>query len=111
MNKIFLSPEAQNDLIEIRRYITDDLDNLTAANNTIANITKRIRTLAEFAEIGAPLSSVINFYTDYRFLVCSKYIAFYRTENKEIYVDRILYGRRDYLKILFGDLPDGSEQK
>lgn len=41
------------------------------------------------------------FETDYRYLVCDKYLAFYRCISGDIYIDRILYGRRDYLTILF----------
>jgi len=104
MNKIFLSAEAQNDLKEIRQYITEELNNPTAAESTLAKITRRIRTLADFAEIGSPLSSVVGSETAYRFLICGNYLVFYRTEKNSVFVDRILYGRRDYLRILFGEL-------
>lgn len=30
-------------------------------------------------------------------------MAFYHVHNEEVMVDRILYGRRDYLSILFGE--------
>jgi prevent-host-death family protein len=43
---------------------------------------------------------------DYRFLVCGSYLAFYHTLAKKVYIDRILYGKRDYIKILFGDSTD-----
>ena len=36
------------------------------------------------------------------------YLTFYRVNGNEVYVDRILYGRRDYLRILFGDMQDGG---
>ena len=36
----------------------------------------------------------------YRYLVCGSYLAFYHVHNEEVIVDRILYGRRDYLSIL-----------
>ena len=51
--------------------------------------------------IGTALSSKVPFDTDYRFLVCGNYLAFYRYKDAIVYVDRILYGRRDYVKILF----------
>ena len=38
----------------------------------------------------------------YRFLVCGNYIAYYREDETAVYVVRILYGGRDYVKILFG---------
>ena len=39
-------------------------------------------------------------------LVCDNYLIFYRCEDGSILVSRILYGRRNYMQILFGDLSD-----
>ena len=105
MGIIRYSPEAEDDLTEIKRYITEDLNSPIAAINTITKITKKIRNLEQFPEMGAKLSSIIDVITDYRFLVCENYIAFYRTDGDDVYIVRILYGRRDYVKILFGELP------
>lgn len=101
MSKIVLSYNAKNDLKEIKRYIANELDNEIAASNTISKITKSIRRLETQPLIGTPLSSVIEFDTNYRFLVCGNYMAFYRFENNTVLVARIIYGRRDYMKILF----------
>lgn len=55
------------------------------------------------AYIGALLSSVADTESNYRFLVSGNYLIFYRAYEKEVYIDRILYARRDYMRILFGD--------
>jgi len=102
MNNLHLSPEAQSDLAEIKEYITGELDNPKAALAIVASITKDIRMLQNHAMIGTPLHSVAEVDSDYRFLVSGKYMVFYRVTGKDIYVDRILYGRRDYLRILLG---------
>ena len=48
----------------------------------------------------------------YRYLVCGSYMVFYHIHIEEVMVDRILYGRRDYLSILFGEeLTEESEYK
>lgn len=106
MAKIKFSPEAIADLQQTKAYITEELCNEQAAINTVANITRKIRMLADFPEIGAPLSSIIDFETDYRFLVCGKYTAFYRTENQAVNIIRVLYGRRNFMQILFGEPSD-----
>ena len=62
--------------------------------------------LESHAEIGAALSSIADIESDYRFLVTGSYLTFYRVRDNDIYVDRVLYGRRDYLRILFGDVQD-----
>lgn len=102
MAEIQFSPQAISDLQEIKAYITEELCNEQAAVNTIARITKRIRTLAAFPESGASLSSIVGFETDYRFLVCGNYTAFYRVEDTTVYIVRVLYGRRNFMQILFG---------
>ena len=89
--------------MDIRRYITEELDSPAAAENTLKKILKNIRMLETQPFIGAPLSSIVNIDTHYRFLVCGSYLAFYYVENDDVFIVRILYGRRDYIKILFGD--------
>ena len=103
MNKIVLSPEARNDLAEIREYIEHELESPDAALKTIAGITKRLRELEKHGKLGARLSAVTDVESEYRFLVCGNYRAFYRYENNMVYVDRILYGRRDYMRVLFSE--------
>ena len=110
MYKLKISPEAKDDLAEIKGYISQELCNPQAAVNLVSKITKKIRGLSEHLGIGAPLSSVVDIQTDYRFLVCANYLIFYRCENGIIFVSRILYGRRDYTRILFGDLPEDEEK-
>lgn len=104
MNNLYLSQAAQDDLTEIKAYISEELENPTAALSTVGRITKSIRILRTHAMAGAPLSSVANVDNDYRFLVSGNYMVFYRAIGSEVYVDRILYGRRDYLRVLFGDV-------
>lgn len=103
MNNLHLSEEAQNDLVEIKAYIEEELLNPSAALATVSKITKSLRILQTFAQAGASLSSIADIDSDYRFIVCGNYISFYRVYGNEVYVDRILYGRRDYMRILFGD--------
>lgn len=102
MADIKFSPEAINDLQQIKAYITDELCNEQAAVSTIAKIMEHINRLGTFPNSGAPLNSIIDFNTNYRFLVCDNYTAFYRIENNTVLIVRVLYGRRDFMRILFG---------
>ena len=103
MTKIKFSPEAISDLQQIKAYIIDELCNEQAALNTIGKIIKKIRMLADFPASGAPFSSIVDFETDYRFLVCGNYMVFYRIEDQTINIIRVLYGRRNFMQILFGE--------
>ena len=89
-------------MAEIKVYITGELENPDAALATVSTITKKIRVLKNQAYIGTPLSSVADTESDYRFLVSGNYLVFYRIYGKDVYIDRVLYGRRDYMRILFG---------
>ena len=104
MYKISFSPEAVDDLKDIKQYIKDELCNEQAANNTVAKILKKVKMLSDFPESGSSLSAIIGFDTDYRYLVCDNYIAFYRIDNKNVLIVRVLYGKRNYMQILFGDI-------
>lgn len=102
-HNIRYSPEALRDLDEIWDYILTELCNPSAAKNTVGSIQDSINQLANFPEMGALLSSVTSVVSDYRFLVTGNYMTFYRIAGADVYVDRILYGRRNYLRILFGE--------
>ncbi len=88
---------------EIWDYIALDLQNRPAAQRVIDGILDAVDLLETFAESGVLLSSITDVETDYRFLVSGNYLVFYRVSSSEVYVDRVLYGRRDYLRLLFGD--------
>ena len=103
MNNLHLSEEAQNDLLEIKAYIEEELLNPSAALATVNRITKSLRILQNHAQAGAPLSSIADIESDYRFIVSGNYISFYRAYGSEAFIDRILYVRRDYMRILFGN--------
>ena len=74
----------------------------------IKRITKKIRLLNDNPLMGAPLASISGANSDERFLVCGSYMVFYRITRENIFIDRVLYGRRDYLRVLFDktELPE-----
>ncbi len=102
MKKLNLSEEAKADLAEIKTYIAQELGSPDAAKNTVRRITKDMRLLRDYPAAGAPLSSVAEKESDYRFLVSGNYLVFYRVRGTDVYVDRVMYGRRACLSALFG---------
>lgn len=110
MAEVKISADAISDLHQIKAYITEELSNAQAAVNTVDKIMKRIRMLEAFPEAGAPIASIMPFDINYRFLVCGNYTAFYRVENETVFIARVLYGRRDFMRILF-DKPHNEENQ
>lgn len=103
-NNIHYSVESRRDLDDIWDYIVSELQNRAAAERVVNRILDAVNCLEDFAEMGALLSSVTDVSGDYRFLVSGNYMVFYRVNGRDVYIDRILYGRRDYLRILFRDM-------
>ena len=99
--EVRLSPLAIDDVREIVVYIAED--NPTAAKDVGNAIYSRIEELSNLPKMGALLSSRIPVRTDYRYLVCGKYLVFYRIEGQFVSVYRVLNGMRDYMSILFSD--------
>ncbi len=102
MAKILFTPDALEDMKEIKAYITDELCSEQSAKNTVEKIMSCVRQLADFPESGAHLSSIISLEVPYRFLVCGNYIAFYKVDGEKVCIIRVLYGRRNFMQILFG---------
>lgn len=109
MIRVSLSPDAEKDLIQIKSYIADELDSPAAANRVLAEITKRIGKLADFPEIGPTIEAIVSLESEYRVLVCGNYLAFYLLEENMVLIDRILYGKRDFVRILFDEISDETQ--
>jgi len=107
-HKINYTAEARRDLDEIWNYITSEFQNESAAERTVNKIMDAVEQLEAFSELGPSLSSIIDIRSDYRYLVTDNYLTFYRILGPEIRIDRILYGRRNYIDIL---LKGTTEQK
>lgn len=104
MNNIILSPEAERDLNEVYNHVIESSFDMDAAENLYQKIITSIEYLAEHALMGQELASVIDVDCDYRFLVSEKHYVFYRVNGINIYIDRILHTRRNFMRILFGKL-------
>ena len=89
---------------DIWDYIVSELQNRSAAEHVVDRIMDAVDQLKNFAEMGTPLSSIADVGTDYRFLVSGNYMVFYRVQDSDVYIDRVLYGRSDYMSALFKDL-------
>lgn len=103
MYKIRVNPNAAEDLIETRDYITEELQNPAAALNVVRKIIERYEQLKMFSLLRVDLSSKISVQTDFRYLVAGNYIIFYRVDHEYVYIYRILYAGRDYIKVLFSN--------
>ena len=103
MNKVFISPEAGRDLVQIKQYISKELKNPDSAKKIVKGIVKDVKTLGRYPEQGPSVEALTGFQTDLRILLCNKHIALYKIENGTVFISRIVDARQDYLRILFGE--------
>jgi len=102
MNNLLISPAAQNTLTHQNAYCR--LFVKSTGTLTLAKITKTIHIIKDYALIGAPVCIVTCINSDCRYLVIENLLVFYPVVDKDVFVDRILYSRRDYLQILFSGI-------
>ena len=103
MVKLYLSPLARADMREIGDYIRRELRSPEAALRTVRRFREAMQPLREFPNMGSPLLAAGKQSAPYRCLVCSSYLIFYHADSTAVYIDRVIYGRRDYLALLFSD--------
>ena len=101
MIKVAVSKEARKDLVNIRRYISEELENPQAAERIIHELRSAIEGLQLFPRRGRSLDALISVHTEYRYLPCENYCIFYLEDEKNVVVVRILHQRQDYLRALF----------
>ena len=103
MAKLIVSTLARADMREIGDSISQKLHNPDAALRMIRRFRAAMSPLREFPESGAPLLAAGKQSAPYRYLVCGSYLIFYHVAADAVHIDRVLYGRRDTMAILFSD--------
>lgn len=68
-----------------------------------SKIIETYENLTVFPNAGIPVEKYVSFPTDYKFVLANNYSIFYRIEDEVIRIVRILYSRRDFVRILFGE--------
>lgn len=72
--------------------------------HVILRFREVITSLQRSPEMGTPLLSEQADHIPYRYIICGNYMVFYHFSVDTVYVDRVLYGRRDYMALLFGNI-------
>ena len=102
MHKLHITPAAASDLAEISAYISLELYHPQAAQRIVKSITHDLRHLQQNPHLGFSVSAKIGRGNDLRALLSGNYFLFYRVKGETIQVARVLDGRQDYLRVLFG---------
>ncbi len=101
MSKLIYTPKALDDLQGIKAYVSRQFGK-DKAKACVKEITSTARQLEMFPEEGLRLEDLIEYSTDYHYLVVKPNYVFYRVEGNAVKVIRILNEKQDFLQILFG---------
>ena len=94
------SMEAKQDLIDIKRYIKYNLQEPNTAQKLITKIKKEIDSLKDNPEIYSVIDDDIIKRFKIMKLVVDNYIVFYRINDENIQIVRVMYGRRNWITLL-----------
>ena len=103
--KIEITQEAEKDFENIFTYISETLCNKQAALRMISLLDKNIRSLTDMPNSYPKVKDMYLKKMGLRFITVKNYIVFYTVEDEErkVYIVRILYGKRNWVKILQDD--------
>lgn len=101
MPKLIYAPKALDDLQGIKAYVARQF-NEGRAKASVKEITSTAKQLEVFPGEGPCLEELIEYPTDYHYLVVKPNYIFYRIEGDTVRIIRILNEKQDFLQILFG---------
>jgi len=101
MPNLIYAPKALDDLQGIKAYVAKQFGE-SRAKASVKEITSTAKQLESFPEEGSRLEDLIEYPTDYHYLIVKPNYVFYRVEGDTVRVIRILNEKQDFLQILFG---------
>ena len=101
MPKLIYTPKALDDLQGIKAYVAKQFGE-SKGKSCAKEITSTVKQLELFPGEGPCLEDLIEYPTDYHYLVIKPNYIFYRVESDTVRVIRILNEKQDFLQLLFG---------
>ena len=100
--KIIITPDAEEDLVELRNYIADVLLARDTARNYIRTIRKEIGSLSELPARYKSVDDEPWHSRGVRRIIVNNFFVYYRIdeEHKRVYILNVIYARRDQLRVL-----------
>ena len=102
MYKLVYLPVARRDMIEIVRYISQELQNPTAADQLAMELIEAGDSIPKFPYANPAFIPIRPLKHEYRKLLVQNYFMFYWVDEvkKLVTVARVVYARRDYKRLL-----------
>ena len=102
MYKIEYLPVARQDMIEIVRYISQELQNPTAADQLAVELIEAGDGIPRFPYANPSYTPIRPLKHEYRKLLVQNYFIFYWVDEAKqlVTVARVVYAKRDYERLL-----------
>lgn len=102
MYKLEFLPSAQQDMVEIVRYISKELHNPTAANRLATSFLEAADRAAAFPYATPSYTPMRPLKHEYRKLIVQNYLMFYWVDEqkKVVTMAYVTYAKRDYERLL-----------
>ena len=97
--KVQYSKSAIRDLDRVRAEVFEASKSYDITKKYIDDLMNKVEAKADYPKSGSPLYYQDSF-TGYYFVVFKAYLAFYRLEDDVMLIDRVLFGRSDYMRYL-----------
>jgi len=116
MYRIDITEPAEQDIQAAAKYISEELKNPMAADRLLNDVGEAVCSLEEMPFRYALVDNATLARLGFRFFPIRNYLVFYvvREETKTVVIERFLYGKRDWITILRGELkmtPERNEAK
>ncbi len=100
--KIYITPQAYTDMIEILTYITDTFHDTIAANRLLNNINTSLKSLSKFPHRIPIIKNTELNTNEIRRMNIKNFSAYFYIDESEktVHILTIQYSKRDYEKIL-----------
>lgn len=98
--RIDYSPTAIRDLDRVFAEVYEASKSEETAAQYVIDLMDCVSKKRDFPKSGSPLYYESGF-TGYYFVVFKAYMAFYRIREDRILVDRIIFGKSDYMRTIF----------
>ena len=102
MYKLEYLPVAQRDMVEIVRYISGELQNLTAAARLAMELVNAAESVLTFPYALPAYQPIRSLKREYRKILVQNFLMFYWVdeEKKLVTVARVVYAKRDISRLL-----------
>ena len=97
--KVQYSKLAIRDLDRVWTEVFEASKSYDITEKYIDDLMDKVEAKADYPKSGSPLYYQDRF-TGYYFVVFKSYLAFYRLECDVMFIDRVLFGRSDYMRYL-----------